>query len=373
MRILVPLGTRPEIVKLAPVVRELIRRGHDVTTIATGQHYDANLTDSFFEELQLTPQVRWTLPSGEGARVAAVLQGAFDVLGAERPDLLLVLGDTYTVPLFCLAARRYAVPLAHLEAGLRSFNETSMEETNRKVAAVSARLHFAPTALAARFLEREGVDPDRIKVVGNPVIDVLRSRGVTARPLAERLGVLVTAHRPTNVDDPVRLAALVEIIRRLAAEVGPVTFPVHPRTAARLEESGLSDALRAPGVSAVDPLGYDDMLEAMRSSRVVVTDSGGVQEEAAYLGVPVVVLRRSTPRWEGVELGIAALSGVEPDRVLRLASTFADPAEQARIAAVPCPYGVGDTAIQVADALEDPAVLALLPITEPDLVDWLPR
>lgn len=372
MKILVPLGTRPEIVKLAPVVRALDAAGHEVRTLATGQHYDANLTDAFFDELGIHPAIRWELPSSEADRVGAILSGAMTEVGTERPDLVLVLGDTYTVPLFSLAARRHATPLAHLEAGLRSFNETSMEETNRKVAAVSARLHLAPTDLAARFLVREGVDPARIRVVGNPVIDVLVAKGITARPVAERHGVLVTAHRPTNVDDPVRLATLVEIVLHLAQTVGPVSFPVHPRTRSRLAAADLLGRLDVEGVTLLEPVPYEQMLDLLSGSKLVVTDSGGLQEESAYLGVPTIVLRRSTPRWEGIELGMAALSGVDLDRVRDLATRFSDPAEQARIAAIPCPYGQGDTAAKVVEVLAEDAIGALLAITEPDLTTWMP-
>ena len=160
MRVLVPLGTRPEIVKLAPVVRTLRARGFEVRTVATGQHYDPSLTDAFFEGLGLSPDDRWGLGGDEPQRVGGILENAYRELQAPRPDLVFLMGDTHTVPLFCLAARRFRVPVAHLEAGLRSFNETSLEEVNRKVAGALALLHFAPTELAATFLrEFRGTHP----------------------------------------------------------------------------------------------------------------------------------------------------------------------------------------------------------------------
>lgn len=372
MNVLVPLGTRPEIVKLAPVITALSRRGHHVITLATGQHYDANLTDTFFDELGIQPEIRWDLPAAESERVGVILTKALDVLAEQSPDLVVVLGDTYTVPLFCLAARRHQIPLVHVEAGLRSFNETSIEETNRKIAAASARFHFAPTPLAARFLREEGVPEERIRVVGNPVIDVLVGKGLTRVPADQRRGVLFTAHRPTNVDNPARLTDLVSIIERLSSEVGPVTFPVHPRTRARLLESGLWSRLESIDVTLCDPLPYEDLLSVLATSRVVVTDSGGLQEEAAFFGVPAIVLRRSTPRWEGVEQGVAALSGVDVERVLALAAHFAEAATLTYVAGAPCLYGDGTTSEQIADALEDPAVLDLLPTREPDLTEWTP-
>ena len=211
--VLIPMGTRPEIIKLSPVIRALRDGGLAVRTVATGQHYDANLTDSFFAELGVTPDARWTLEGSESARLGQLVAAAEDEIATGRPDLVLILGDTNTVPVFCLAARRHRVPVAHLEAGMRSFNETSVEEVNRRVAAACASLHLAPTELAARFLRAEGVSPERIQVVGNPIIDVLRASGLTAVPSRERSGVVVTAHRATNVDDPARLGAIVTIIR----------------------------------------------------------------------------------------------------------------------------------------------------------------
>jgi UDP-N-acetylglucosamine 2-epimerase (non-hydrolysing) len=218
--VLVPLGTRPEIIKLAPVVDELTARGFSVRLIATGRHGDATMSSDFFAELDLHPDETWVLPADPPARVGAVLEGAERELATNRPDLVLVLGDTNTVPLFCLAARRNRVPVAHLEAGLRSFNATSMEEVNRRVAAACTSLHLAPTALAAQFLAEEGVDQAHVRVVGNPVIDVLRQLGVARVDLGERAGAVVTAHRAMNVDDPERLRSLVEIVHRLVDEVG---------------------------------------------------------------------------------------------------------------------------------------------------------
>jgi len=373
MRLLVPFGTRPEIVKLAPVVAALRDAGHDVHTVATGQHDDPRLADRFFEDLGLTPDERWTLPRPDAERVGALLTHAFDVLDRRPVDAVVLLGDTYTVPLFGLAARRHQVPVAHLEAGLRSFNERSLEEVNRRVVGAMATLHLAPTPLAARFLADEGVAEARIHVVGNPVTDTLRQHGPDRRAPNDRVGVLVTAHRATNVDDPARLARLVEIVRRLAVEVGPVRFPVHPRTRDRLATAGaLTELAAAPGVELCDPLPYPEMLAAIAAARVVVTDSGGLQEEAAWLGVPCVVLRTSTPRWEGVESGIAALTGLDPDRALAAAVAFDGPDRQARVAAAVCPYGDGHVGPRVAALLADPAVQAVLALEEPRLGDPRP-
>lgn len=350
----VAVGTRPEVVKLAPVVAALRDAGHAVRCIATGQHADPRLAGQLFTELGLPPDDVWLLEGAEGDRVGGLLGHAYRELAGHRPDAVVVLGDTYTAPMVAMAARRAGVGVVHVEAGLRSFNELSMEETNRRMLASLATVHLAPTELARTFLLEEGVDPRRVRVVGNPVLDAVRLAGVGRVPLDRRTGVLVTAHRATNVDDPARLAVLMSVVEELARHHGPVLFPVHPRTRDRLETAGWWTALAAaPGVRLVEPLGYLDLLQALSASRLVVTDSGGVQEEASYLGVPVVVMRSTTPRWEGVENGAAVLSGLDEGRVLAAAARYDDPVELARVAGLACPYGDGHAAARVVEALAE--------------------
>ena len=372
MRLLVPFGTRPEIVKLTPVVQALRAAGDEVTVVATGQHHDAGLTDVFYAELGVAPDIVLRIEDDRLDRLAGIVGGAVRVVGEVRPDAVLVLGDTHTVPAYCLAARNATIPAVHLEAGLRSFNPTSVEEVNRRVAAATCALHLAPTELARRFLRAEGVPAGRIAVVGNPVLDALRAVGATRRPPHERHGVLVTAHRATNVDDPVRLAELVTLVRELAATIGPVTFPMHPRTRASLLRHGLLAALSGPEVSVVDPVPYTEMVRLIAAATVVVTDSGGLQEEASWLGVPVVVLRRSTPRWESVHNGSAVLTGLDAARAAKAALQLSAPDRQLRIADLDCPYGDGRTGPRVAAVLHEPGTAALLELAEPDFVDRRP-
>jgi UDP-N-acetylglucosamine 2-epimerase (non-hydrolysing) len=279
----------------------------------------------------------------------------------------MVLGDTNTVPLFSLAARHARVPLVHLEAGLRSFNASSAEETNRRIAGALACLHFAPTQLAAKFLRAEGIEEARIHVVGNPIIDVLATSGRGRVPVTDRAGAVVTAHRATNVDDPLRLAELARLVAGLADRCPPVIFPVHPRTRQRLDESGLSASFDRPDVRLLAPVAWDTMLDLVSHALIVVTDSGGLQEEASYFGVPVVVLRRSTPRWEGVEAGTSVLTGLRCDAALDAVATLTEPGALEYAAAAPCPYGDGRTSERVADVLLDPATGPLLDLSEPDL------
>jgi len=368
MNITIPFGTRPEIVKLAPVITLLREANWRLRLIFTGQHHDPALGEKFLTEFAVVPDVHWSLPDSPGRRLGTLLEQAVAELVDHRPNLVLLLGDTYTVPFFCLAARHAGVPVAHLEAGLRSFNETSMEEVNRRVAAATASLHLAPTNLAAKFLRAEGISSQRIHVVGNPVIDVMVASGAKRCPPENRRGLLITAHRASNVDNPRRLSALVDTISSATKMVGSGTFPVHPRTQQRLHETGLDEQLRSVGVDLIAPQPYRAMLELIARARVVVTDSGGLQEEASWLGVPVVVLRSSTPRWEGVTLGSAELVGLNPDLAAKAVRRFAAPNEQNRVAAIPCPYGLGDSARRILDVLKDPATEPLLQLTEPNFI-----
>jgi UDP-N-acetylglucosamine 2-epimerase (non-hydrolysing) len=368
MKILVPLGTRPEIIKLASVVRALGKRGFRIRTVATGQHYDPSLTTVFYEGLDLQPAAIWDVEGDEADRVSQILRLAYREVAQERPDLVLLLGDTHTVPLFCLAARRHRVPVAHIEAGLRSLNETSIEEVNRRIAATTGSLHFAPTQLAARFLAAEGVPEERIRVVGNPGVDAIKASGIGRRMPSERSGAVVTAHRATNVDDPTRLENLVQLILRLAQEVGPVTFPVHPRTRARLEQSEALARLEVDGVHLIEPVPYSEMLSMIAAAKLVVTDSGGLQEEASWFGVPVIVLRRSTPRWEGVAAGLSVLVGLDVERAVDAAVRLTLSEEQERVMALPSLFGDGNSGERIAGVLDEPGTAALLRIAEPDLV-----
>ncbi|MER5862877.1 UDP-N-acetylglucosamine 2-epimerase (non-hydrolyzing) [Kitasatospora sp. NPDC002040] len=359
-------GTRPEIVKLAPVALALRAAGAEVRLIATGQHHDQRMAGDFFTGLGVEPDARWTLAGDESERVAALLGHALAHFSTERPDVAVVQGDTWTVPLTTLAARRHGVPVAHVEAGLRSGNPLSPEESNRKVAAALATVHLAPTEGAAANLRAEGVPADAVHLVGNTVCDVLRASAVPAVPPADRSGILVTAHRPGTVDTAERLTALVAVVRALADRHGPVVFPVHPRTADRLAAFGLTDRLAEhPGIILLQPQPHRRMLELIAGSGLVVTDSGGLQEEAGWFGVPAVVLRESTPRPEGVALGQALLAGLDPARALTAATTLLAPAEQLRIAAMPCPYGDGRSAERIAGLLTDRHHRGLLALREP--------
>jgi len=369
MQILVAAGTRPEIIKLSPVVQALRADGHELHMVATGQHADPKMAGEVFTGLGYQPDITWELPtSSVSARVGAILANAIHGLAASRPDAVLVLGDTDTAPLVALAARRQGTGVIHVEAGLRSFNARSAEEVNRRVMAATATLNLAPTPLAAQFLRAEGVPAERVHVVGNPVIDVLAASGVARCPVAERDGVLFTAHRATNVDHPERLRLLVSLLAELGTRYGPVIFPVHPRTERRLAEAGLLDEVKnLAGVQAGPPLAFHELLGCLARSQLVVTDSGGLQEEAAFYGLPAIIMRETTPRWEGIQAGIAALCGVDPARVLAWAAWFLQARQLEAIAGVPCPYGSGDAGPRIAALLRQPLVKDMLTPGECDL------
>jgi UDP-N-acetylglucosamine 2-epimerase (non-hydrolysing) len=339
--VVVAAGTRPEIVKLAPLLNELERQRITTELILTGQHHSEAMMGAHLARCTTRPADVWQLEGTEGDRVGALLANAFAFFAQRRPSVVVVQGDTYTVPLIAMAARRYGVPVAHVEAGLRSHNLRSQEECNRTVAAALATVHYAPTAVSAANLVGEGIDQRSIQVVGNTICDTLRLAGHERTPLNDRFGVVVTVHRASTVDNSERLAAVVSLIKQLAHDFGPVTFPMHPRTLDRLNAFGLRDQLAHPNLHIVEPLDHPSMLHLLAHATLAVTDSGGLQEETSWLGVPVVVLRNSSPRPEGVAVGQAALVGLNVNAALMAAERMLTDIEQVRINDLVCPYGDG--------------------------------
>jgi UDP-N-acetylglucosamine 2-epimerase (non-hydrolysing) len=301
------VGARPNFMKLAPLARALATRPavrHIV--VHTGQHYDAELSDDFFRDLAIPPpECNLGVGSGShGQQTGAVMQRLEPLCIELRPDIVVVYGDVNSTMAAALVAAKLGVRVAHVEAGLRSRDWSMPEEINRIVTDRVSDLLFAPSRDAVANLREEGVAGERIHFVGNVMIDSL----VTALPAAQaagapaRFGVagcpytLVTLHRPSNVDDPTILGELVKTLTALAADA-PVLFPVHPRTRARLQALGLAGGGgQTPGLHWLDPMPYLDMLSLVLSAGVVVTDSGGLQEETTYLGVPCVTVRPGTER-----------------------------------------------------------------------------
>ena len=355
MRVVTVVGARPQFVKAAPVSREL-RRAHGEILVHTGQHYDEAMSAAFFRDLELPePDVNLGVGSGShGAQTGEMLHRLEPVLLEQRPDGVLVYGDTNSTLAAALAAAKLAYPdgrrpwLAHVEAGLRSFNRDMPEERNRVVADHLADLLLAPTATAMAHLSREGLS-DRAALVGDVMVDAFRwaearSDGRLPPQAAERPGyVLLTLHRAENVDDPARLRAWLA-----AMDVGrPVLFPVHPRTSATMRSADIV----APGnVVTLAPVGYLEMVALERGAAAVATDSGGLQKEAYLAGVPCLTLRGETEWTETVEAGWNRLVGPDPGG---LRAWLQDAAFMDRARPRPELFGDGSAAARIVAALED--------------------
>lgn len=316
-------GARPNFMKVAPILRALRERSSNLvpSLVHTGQHYDFEMSGVFFEQLGIdAPTVSLQVGSGSHGAQTGRLMSSFEAHLLGLPDLprgVLVVGDVNSTMACALVATKLGIAVAHVEAGLRSCDRTMPEEINRLVTDAVADLLLVSEPSGLDNLVREGVDPSRIHYVGNVMIDSLIDQLPAARALemAKQLGVrpreyaLVTLHRPSNVDSPERLAALAELVERIA-KITTVVFPVHPRTRHKLEELGLAARLAAaPGVRLCAPLGYREFLGAMDTARVVVTDSGGIQEETTHLGVSCITLRSNTERPITITQGTNVLVG----------------------------------------------------------------
>jgi UDP-N-acetylglucosamine 2-epimerase (non-hydrolysing) len=318
-KVLHVVGARPNFMKIAPVMRAL--SGNDrvrQVLVHTGQHYDERMARIFFEELEI-PRPDRDLEVGSGSQAeqtAAVLTRFERVVAEERPDLVVVVGDVNSTLAATLVAAKDGVPVAHVEAGLRSFDRSMPEEINRMVTDRLSTLLLTPSRDADENLAREGVPCGQIHFVGNVMIDsLLRERGRAPWDgVRERLGVqersfaLLTLHRPANVDDPAALSRILERLRPVAERL-PILFPIHPRTARRLSEEGLEPA--ATFLRRVEPLGYRDFLALMDHAALVLTDSGGIQEETTVLGVPCFTLRDNTERPITIREGTNRLVGAD--------------------------------------------------------------
>lgn len=332
--VLCVVGARPNFVKIAPILAALKAAGRISARLChTGQHYDPDLNDSFFNDLGIPrPDTRLEVGSGTHATQTAAIMARFEpVLDTERPSAVLVVGDVNSTLAAALVAAKKDIPVVHVEAGLRSFDRTMPEEINRILTDQISDLLFATEPAALENLSREGVPAERVKLVGNVMIDALKRQMPSATPAARTLAAsgglpetgyaLLTLHRPSNVDDPLVLAPLLDAIRAIGRDL-PVIFPVHPRTRVRLEAAGLSARLAAPEIRALPPASYLDMLGLMREAKLVLTDSGGLQEETTALGVPCLTLRENTERPVTVSEGTSTLVGNHPAAIAAAYAEF---------------------------------------------------
>lgn len=359
MKIVTIVGARPQFIKAAAVsrtIRDDYAGNVSEVLVHTGQHYDANMSKVFFDELDIPhPKYNLDISGGQhGAMTGRMLETIEKVLLEEKPDWVLIYGDTNSTLAGALAAAKLHIPLAHVEAGLRSFNMRMPEEINRIVAdRVSNRL-FCPTETAVKNLKAEGVE-NGVHNVGDVMYDVAlfyrdkakqQSKILHALSLPERGFALATCHRAENTDDPARLGEIVHALAQLATSL-PVVLPLHPRTRKLIADYGLANRLGA--VKVVEPLPFLDMVALEQAAKVILTDSGGVQKEAYFYGVPCVTMRDETEWVETVEMGWNRLVGAKSAAILSAtnSATSEDPARTARSS----PYGFGDAAKRIVTQL----------------------
>ena len=326
MKTSIVLGTRPEIIKFSPIIRECELLGLDYFILHTGQHYSYNMDRVFFEQLEL-PNVKHNLEIGSGShaeQTGKMLIGIEKVLRKEKPDLVLVEGDTNTVLAGALAAAKLGVRVGHVEAGLRSYDRRMPEEINRVLTDHCSDFLFAPTEKSRQTLLREGIAREKIFVTGNTVVDAVSQNLEISKSKMSILDIMklspgryfaATIHRQENVDDERRLSGIVEGLVRVRRDFGlELVYPVHPRARKLLKKFRLEPR----DVTLVEPLDYLSFLQLEANARLVLTDSGGVQEETCILKVPCVTLRDNTERPETLDVGANVLAGTDPDKIVEM-------------------------------------------------------
>ncbi len=365
LKVINVVGARPNFMKAAPVVEAMGRRAEEFAPLVvhTGQHYDAAMSDAFFRDLALpAPDVHLEVGSGSHARQTAAVMERFEpVVLREKPDWVVVVGDVNSTLACALVCAKLSVKVAHVEAGLRSRDRTMPEEINRLLTDQIADLLLTPSPDADENLRAEGIPAERIRFVGNVMIDSLfkhleRAAGSTVR---EDFGLdggapyaVVTLHRPSNVDDARVLARIVNALERVGARL-PVLFPIHPRTRKNLAEFGLLEGVEQRGrVRLVEPLGYLDFLRLYSGARLVLTDSGGIQEETTALGIPCLTLRENTERPVTIELGTNQLVGADPERIVSAAFVALDRTPTSAPPRIP-PLWDGHAADRILDAIKE--------------------
>jgi UDP-N-acetylglucosamine 2-epimerase (non-hydrolysing) len=324
MKLVVVAGARPNFMKIAPLMWEIARReGISARLVHTGQHYDQRMSKLFFEQLNIPrPDVDLGVGSGSHAVQTAEVMKRFEpVLLDDRPDAVVVVGDVNSTLACALVSVKLGIPVAHVEAGLRSFDRTMPEEINRILTDSISRWLFVSEPSGIDNLRREGVDAERIHFVGNVMIDTLIAcqeqflgaplDGIDALPQSY---AVLTLHRPSNVDDPQTLRGLLGAIERIQSEI-PIVFPVHPRTRKALQQQPVA----LPNVHRTEPMGYLEFMKLVGNARFVLTDSGGIQEETTYLGVPCLTLRENTERPSTVGEGTNVLVGNNPEKIVAAA------------------------------------------------------
>jgi UDP-N-acetylglucosamine 2-epimerase (non-hydrolysing) len=369
LKVINVVGARPNFMKVAPIVAAMKRRParfHPLV-VHTGQHYDAAMSDSFFRDLELSqPDIHLGVGSAShAAQTAAVMERFEPVVLQEKPDWVLVVGDVNSTLACALVCVKLGVKVAHVEAGLRSRDRTMPEEINRLLTDQIADLLLTPSADADANLRAEGIPADRIRLVGNVMIDSLQQNLERARSsrIKTELGLagsdyaVLTLHRPSNVDERDTFTRILSALETIT-ETLPVIFPVHPRTRKTIAELGLTDRVAAmKKLLLIEPLGYLDFLNLYSSARLVLTDSGGIQEETTALGIPCLTLRENTERPITVELGTNVVVGTDTTRIVTAAAAALNGSAK-RTTRQP-PLWDGHTSERILDALDFPSDLSL--------------
>lgn len=330
IKVLNIVGARPNFMKIAPIMREMKRRRDEFQPLIvhTGQHYDAAMSDSFFTDLGIpAPDYHLEVGSGTHAVQTAKIMQAFEpVVLEEKPDWVLVVGDVNSTIACALVCSKLGVKVVHVEAGLRSYDRTMPEEVNRILTDQISDLLLTPSEDGDENLKKEGIDESKIKFVGNVMIDSLFYNLEKANKLKvrENLGLdkkdysVLTLHRPSNVDDEKKLSNLLEALISISEKV-PIIFPAHPRTKGNIEKFGLSEKIAASNIKLIEPLGYLNFMNLYSGAKLVLTDSGGLQEETTALGIPCLTLRENTERPVTISHGTNILVGTNPEKIKQAA------------------------------------------------------
>jgi UDP-N-acetylglucosamine 2-epimerase (non-hydrolysing) len=355
-------GARPNFMKVAPIVAAMQRRRDQFQPflVHTGQHYDAAMSQSFFDDLGLPqPDVHLGVGSGSHAtQTAAVMQAFEPVVRREQPDWVVVVGDVNSTLACALVCAKIGVKVAHVEAGLRSRDRTMPEEINRLLTDQLADLLLTPSRDADENLRAEGIPAERIRFVGNIMIDSLRDHldragnsGARAKlGLSEHEYAVLTLHRPSNVDDQDAFVRILKALEEISAELS-IVFPAHPRTRKMIAELNLTERVaRIKKLLVIDPIGYLDFLNLLSGAKLVLTDSGGIQEETTVLGIPCITLRENTERPITLELGTNTIAGTDPDRIIAAAKRALNNSPDRSAPRIP-PLWDGQTADRILDAL----------------------
>lgn len=360
IKVLNIVGARPNFMKIAPIVREMRRRSDEFQPLIvhTGQHYDEAMSDSFFRDLGIpAPDFHLEVGSHSHAVQTAKIMTAFEpIVLQEKPDWVLVVGDVNSTIACALVCSKLGVRVAHVEAGLRSRDRTMPEEINRILTDAISDLLLTTSQDADENLKQEGVAEDKIKFVGNVMIDSLfynleKSRNSKARENLDLINkdyAVLTLHRPSNVDEKEVFSGLLDALCEISEKI-PIIFPVHPRTRGNIEKFGFAERVENSNIKLIEPLGYLDFMNLYSGAKLVLTDSGGLQEETTALGIPCLTLRENTERPITIELGTNKLVGTNPEKIKQSAFEILETSEQ-KVAKIP-PLWDGHAAERICDAL----------------------